>query len=252
MRTREIVVGSLLAALALGAARAHGQATCPCPTPTPEPAWKASVGAGLSLTGGNTNTDSYNLSFALSHDPKRRNLFKAEGLYLRTEEAGEATADKTSLSVRDEYKFGRAYLFGAVGHLRDPFKDVEYLIAPAVGAGFRLVDREGLLFSVDGSIGGAFEKLEGRDGSSDLALSAGERLEWQASKTLRLFEKAVGLWKTDDFSDSYYRFELGLAAALASRLELKLTFLDDYKSKPAAPGLKKNDTAFVAAVVFKM
>jgi putative salt-induced outer membrane protein YdiY len=242
----------LLAGLALSAPPAYSQAMCPCPTPTPEPAWRASVGAGLSLTGGNTDSNSYNLSFTLSHDPKLRNVFKAEGLYLRTDQDGEATADKTSLSVRDEYKFGRAYLFGALGYLRDPFKEVEYLIAPGVGVGYRLIEREKLLLAVDGSIGGAFEKLEAQDATSDLALSASQRLEGQASAALRLFEKAAGLWKTDDFSDSYYRFELGLAAAVASRLELKLTFIDDFKNKPASPGLKKNDTAFVAALVFKM
>jgi hypothetical protein len=44
---------------------------------------------------------------------------------------------------------------------------------------------------------------------------------------------------------------VALATSISSRLELKLGFVDDYKNKPAAPGLKKNDTAFLANVVFK-
>jgi hypothetical protein len=39
---------------------------------------------------------------------------------------------------------------------------------------------------------------------------------------------------------------------LARRVELKLAFLDDYKSRPADPRLKKNDSSIVAALVFKI
>jgi hypothetical protein len=94
----------LLAAVAMTAAFTHAQDLCPCPKTPPEPAWKASVGGGLSLTGGNTNANSYNLSFSVTHDPRLRHIFKAEGLYLRTDQDGHATADKTSASLRDEYK----------------------------------------------------------------------------------------------------------------------------------------------------
>ena len=114
------LTSAVLAAGVAAAAFTHAQDLCPCPKAPPEPAWKASVGGGLSLTGGNTNANSYNLSFSVTHDPRLRNIFKAEGLYLRTDQDGQATADKTSASLRDEYKFGRAYLFGQLAYLQGP------------------------------------------------------------------------------------------------------------------------------------
>jgi putative salt-induced outer membrane protein len=241
----------LLAAVAMTAAFAHAQDLCPCPKTPPEPAWKASVGGGLSVTGGNTNANSYNLSFSVTHDPRLRNIFKAEGLYLRTDQDGQATADKTAASLRDEYKFGRAYLFGQLGYLRDPLKDLDYLLSPALGAGYRLLERKSLLLAADASLGAAVERLSDREAKTDLALSAAQRLDWQASPSVKLSQEASGLWKANDFADSYYHFEASLTAAVVKRLELKLAFVDDFKNKPASPGLKKNDTALIVALVFK-
>lgn len=242
----------LTVAFLLAAATARAQDTCPCPpAPPPEPAWKASLGGGLSLTGGNTNVDSYNLSVSVAHDPHRRNSARLDGLYLRSTQDGETTADKASASLRDEYRLGRAYLLAQLGYLRDPLKQLDYLLSPSLGAGYRLLDRKGLLLSADASLGGALERLQDRDGTSAFALSVSQHLEWQASPSLKLAEKASALWKTGDFEDAYYHFEAGLVAGLAKRLEFKLLLVDDYKRKPASPGLKRNDTAFVAALVVK-
>jgi hypothetical protein len=163
------LTSAVLAAGLAAAAFTHAQDLCPCPKAPPEPAWKASVGGGLSLTGGNTNANSYNLSFSVTHDPRLRNIFKAEGLYLRTDQDGQATADKSSASLRDEYKFGRAYLFGQLAYLRDPLKDLDYLLSPALGAGYRLLERKSLLLTADASLGAAVERLSGREATSDLA-----------------------------------------------------------------------------------
>ena len=67
---------------------------------------------------------------------------------------------------------------------------------------------------------------------------------------MKFVEKLAALWKADDFGDAYYHAEAGLAATLAKRLELKLAFADDYKTRPPV-GLHKNDTSFIASVVFK-
>ena len=252
MRFSRIVIIAMLATRPL-AAQTPPDVPCPAPTPTPpERAWKLAVGAGLSLAGGNSDTSSLSLSFSAGWDPKRRDLLKAEGLYLRTAGQGQVTADKTSLALREEHGKGRGFLFGAVGFQRDPIKGVEHLFTPAVGAGYRVVDGPSLLLVADGSVGGAFEQLEGAANTSSLAFAVGQRLEWKASSTVKMFEKASGLWKADDAEDANYHFEVSLVAAAARRLELKLTFIDDFKNKPAAPGLRKNDTTFVAALVFKI
>jgi putative salt-induced outer membrane protein len=243
------------AALASGAADAQENKLCPCPPPEPPPpVWKGALGAGLSLTGGNSDTRSYNVDFALVRDPKTKGVFKADGMYLRTDTGGVSTVDRTGLGARYEYSLGgggRFFGFGEVRFLRDVFKDVERLITPTVGAGYRVVDRDDLKLAVDGGVGLAFEKLAGLDGTTSGSVNLGQSLTWKASKSASLFETARALWKTSDFGDAYYHFETGALASLSSRLDLKLSFADDYKSKPPV-GKKKNDTAVLATLVFKI
>jgi putative salt-induced outer membrane protein YdiY len=227
-------------------------ADCPCPPASPPPpAWSIGLGAGLSLTGGNSDTSSYNLLATVVHDPKTKNILRFEALYLRTEQEGLTSVARTVAKIRNERTVnGRLFLFGDLGYLRDNPKEVEYLISPVVGAGYRLVNGARVVASVDGGVGGAFEKLKGTDATADLALQSTERVEWKATPVATLYEKAGGLWKTDDFGDAYYRAELGLGATLAKRLELKLAFADDYKTRPPL-GLLKNDTSFLASLVLK-
>jgi putative salt-induced outer membrane protein len=225
---------------------------CPCPPPPPPPPdWTISLGGGLSLTRGNDAASSYNLLANIVHDPHRKNVVRFEALYLRTHQDGVDPIARTTARVRDEYAFdGRLYAFGELGYFRDLGKDVEYLISPMAGAGYRLVDRKTVTLSADAGVGAAFEKLEDFDGTSDFAVQASERLEWQANSVVKVVEKATGLWKADDFGDAYYHAEVGLAATLARRLEMKLALVDDYKTRP--PGdLEKNDISFVASLVFK-
>jgi putative salt-induced outer membrane protein YdiY len=241
----------LLAALFAVPARAQD---CPCPpTPPPPPNWSVSFGGGLALTGGNTDTSSYNLAANAAYDPHKKNVLRAEALYLHASEKDQATVDRTLASARDEYALGpRAFVYGQLAYQHDKFKQVDYLIAPAAGLGIRLAKAPKLAANLDGGLGAAFEKLQGQDASSNLALNGGERVEWKPNATTTLFERASGLWKTEDFSDAYYHFEVGLATSLAKRLEAKLSFSDDYKTRPALPNLKKSDTSFIVSLLYKL
>jgi uncharacterized protein DUF481 len=78
-----------------------------------------------------------------------------------------------------------------------------------------------------------------------------EELTWKFSPTATLGESVAGLWKTKDFGDALYHIEASLASNLTAHSQLKLTALDDYKTKPPHAGIKKNDVSFIAAVVMK-
>src|SRR6185503_17052354 len=144
-----------LRAVAFGlcvAGRAMAQES-PAPPPPP-PVWTGSLGAGLSITGGNTDTTSYNLSFTAQYDPKRRDVFKAEGLYLRGSNNDVVNVDKATLGLRYEYK-------------------ITDLITPMVGAGYNVVKEKDLTLAFDAAIGGAFEKNAGFEAKSSAALQLG-------------------------------------------------------------------------------
>jgi putative salt-induced outer membrane protein YdiY len=233
---------------------ARAQELCPCPPPSPPPPhWTGSIGGGFALTTGNSQTDSYNLAFSVKHDPKRKNVFKSEGLYLRSSTDDVQNVAKTSVYARDEYSLGsRSFVFGEARYFRDVLKGVEHLISPLAGLGYKLMKTERAELALDAAAGGKFEKPQGLDMTSTGAVQAGQMLSVKLSQSATLTQRATALWTMSDFGDALYHGELALQASLARRFELKLAFLDDYKTRPVNATLKKNDASIVAALVFKI
>lgn len=205
------------------------------------------------MTGGNSDTRSYNISLTASYDPKRKNSVKADALYLRADTDGAASVDKTAVNLRDEYRLnGRSFVFGELRYLRDVFKDIRHLVSPLAGFGYTLADGARATLSVDVALGGQFEKDADRARTNDGAAQAGQRLAVKLSPTATLSQRGSALWKLGDLGDALYHFELGIAASISRRTELRLSFSDDYKSRPSDPRRQRNDTSLVAALVFKI
>src|SRR5580765_2078009 len=121
--------------------------------PPPKP-WTSSIGAGLAITSGNTDTKNYNLAFATKYDPKTKFVFKADALYLRGDSNGETQVDKASADARGEYSLSdRTFAFAEVSYLRDPFKGVSYFVAPLVGGGYRVIKSDTRNLNVDAAAG---------------------------------------------------------------------------------------------------
>ena len=86
----------------------------PSPPPAVDPGtWIGTVGAGLALTSGNSDTLNFNVAFDATRDPKTRNVMKWAGLYLRGKQNDALVANRLSLAFRDQYALSaRAYTFG--------------------------------------------------------------------------------------------------------------------------------------------
>jgi putative salt-induced outer membrane protein len=206
----------------------------------------------LALTGGNSDTTSYNIAFDVLRDPNTRNSMKASGLYLRGDSDGEAIVDRLNLGFRDEYTLSeRTFLYGDLAYLRDKFKLIDYLFSPSGGVGYKVYNTDQLLFSLQGGVGAVWEKNPGFDVNSSGAVTAGQDLSWKLSEAARIVQNFTALWKTEEFEDALYHFGLGLATSITKNSELKVEFRDDFKNLPATPETKKNDTAFVTTFLFK-
>jgi putative salt-induced outer membrane protein YdiY len=221
------------------------------PAPPPKP-WNSSIGAGLAITSGNTDTKNYNLAFATKYDPKTKFIFKADALYLRGDSGGVTQVDKATADARGEWAISdRTFTFGEVTYLRDPFKDINYFVAPLAGAGYRLIKSDIRNLTVDGALGAAIESNAGAGRSNGGAAKAGENFDWALSATSKVTQKLTGIWKTSDFTDALYHFDAGLTTKVASRADLTLAYVYDYKNKPVSADVKKGDSAIFAALVFK-
>ena len=96
------------------------------------------------------------------------------------------TADKSTLNLREERSLGdRLFAYGDIGYLRDRFKDIDYLVTPMVGIGWKAVLPEPVSSNFDVGVGGAFEKNPGFESTSNGAFSLGGSLKWDFSKRPR-------------------------------------------------------------------
>jgi putative salt-induced outer membrane protein YdiY len=214
--------------------------------------YSGNFGAGFSFTGGNSDTSSFNLSGEFTRDPKKKNVIKLKGFYLRSSANNEATADRLTLGFRDEYTFAkRTFVYGAFGYLRDPFKDISYLLNPQGGIGYKAVatDRTELTFS--GGAGAVWEKNSGVDVQTSGTINAGEDFSYKLLATSKLTQGFLAFWKTSDFNDAFYHFTVAVSTALFKMAELKVEFVDDFKNVTPNPAIKKNDTAFIISFLYK-
>jgi putative salt-induced outer membrane protein YdiY len=135
--------------------------------------------------------------------------------------------------------------------LRDPFKAISYLVAPLAGAGYRVIKSDIRNLTIDVAVGGVIESNTVAGRSSSGAIKSGENFDWAISPTSKFTQQLTGLWKTNDFADALYHFDAGVAATVATRMELKVAYAYDYKNRPVPTNLKKGDSALFAALLFK-
>ena len=214
--------------------------------------WTINASAGLALTSGNSDTHTINAAYDLTYDPQRRNVIKSDALLLRGETEGEPSANRLGLNVRDEYKLTtRTFVFGQNQYLRDEFKDIDYLIAPSGGFGYKLFDSAATKLSVDAGLGAVWEKNPDVDVETSGAVTLGEKFVQTVTATTTLTQTFTGLWKTQNFEDSLITIGAGIAVAISTRTQLKVEVLDTFKNVPP-PTVQKNDVAVLMAIVYKM
>jgi putative salt-induced outer membrane protein len=247
------VTATLFVTVALGATLVHAQPPAPTgPPPPPPPLWTGNAGFGLSLNRGNTETTNLNLSAEATRDPKTDSVWRFKGLFLRGETDDTVTVDRLHLQGRNERTLSRrVYAFGELQFLEDQFKDIDYLVAPSAGLGYKLVATPATTLNVDGGLGFKIEKNPGFDRRNDVVVALSDKFEHKLSATASLTQSFGALWKAQDFGDALYTFTAGAAAALTTRTQLKVELLDTYSSRPPNPTIKNNDVAVLTALVYK-
>ena len=229
------------------------QQTCPCPPPEPPPGnWVGSAGLGFAMNRGNTDTTNLNLTFDATYDPKKKDVWRFQGLYIRGSTDGVVSVDRVFMQGRYERNLTpRMFAFGQAQYLRDEFKEIDYLFATSGGLGYKLVATDKVSLAVDGGAGVSWEKNPGVDVDTNAVITAGDQFSWKLSSSATLTQTFASLWDADDFGDVLYTFNVGLTTSIVKRVELKVSLLDAFKTKPPTDLVKKNDVAFLTAVVYK-
>jgi putative salt-induced outer membrane protein YdiY len=221
--------------------------------PTPPQVWTGNFGAGIALTNGNTDTTSVNVSMALVRDPKKVNVLRLNGLYLRGDKESVLIVNQTQFTIRDELNMSpRLFVFGQGNYVKDTFKGIRNLYSPSAGVGYKFINADRMLLGLDNSLGGVSESDIGAPRVTTGAYNAGQRFSWKASKTATITESIASLWKTNNWADSLHNFSSGIALSVTGHSEVKIEFLDTYKTHPPVAGLKRNDKSLITAFVWKL
>lgn len=221
-------------------------------TPPPPPGWAGSASAGLAMTSGNSDTSTVNAAYDIKRDTGGPYLLKSTLLLLYGRAEDVLTSDRLSLDGRVERKLSdRTSVFGQTQYLRDAFKSIDYLVSPTVGLNRLLVKNDRTELNADAGVGAVWEQNPGLELQTDGAVSAGEKFTHKITTTTEFTQKIAALWKMDDFGDALYTFGAGLAASITAATQMKIEFLDTYKSRPPLPGVQKNDIATLVSFVYK-
>jgi putative salt-induced outer membrane protein YdiY len=227
-------------------------AAAPVPAKPPVKAWSGSVSAGISLTAGNKDTSNFNASFDVVRDPKNGNVFKSDALYLLGRSERNVTGDQLRFGMYDEHRFNSHFFaFAQVRYLRDRFKEIDYLVAPATGMGYKIYESPNSSLGLAAGLGGVWEKDKGRRTPPSGSLNVDQKLTHKLSTNATITQAIAALWKTTNFADSLYTLRATLAAGLTARSQLKVEVVDTYKNRVTS-GARKNDVALVTGLVFKL
>ena len=148
----------------------------------------------------------------------------------------EITVDELRGFLRHDYDFTeRLFGFGSLEAEHDGIEDVSIRLIPKVGAGYKLVNTESLVFSVDAGFAYVYQKYFGGDTESFTALAFGAESDWELP-----WLDATWLTRVDylpsitDPSDDYrLRGETALLIPIVEQLSLKASVIDEYNSQPA-------------------
>jgi len=211
-----------------------------------------SASFGLSLTQGNTDTLTLNVTDDSIYDPKTKNVVKWNGLFLRGRQNGVLSVNRVAASIRDEYTVSkRFFMFAQLDALHDTFKAVDYLYAPTGGLGYKVIDTKRTAFELDAGVGAVLEKDTGFDPKGSGAATFGQKFVYNVTATTTLKESWNSIFKENDLADWLYAFDVGAIAKINSRLSLSLDVLDTFKNRPVVGVTHKHDLAVVTSIVAK-
>jgi putative salt-induced outer membrane protein YdiY len=213
--------------------------------------FETSLSLGFTLTDGNSETTQANASLLSEGERDRLGSLRAgiEANY------GESTVDDKTETTLDNLKLFAgarktlsAAMFASLNgeYMYDNVADIDYRATISPGLGAYLWKTDSSKFSAE--IGPAYVWEEVSGISDDYAaLRIAERFDHRLSDTAKVWQSLEYLPKTDDFSAYLLTAEIGIEAAINSRVSLRLVLQDRYDSEPGE-GNEENDLTFISGI----
>ncbi len=216
--------------------------------------WNGSFALGLNIAKGNSDTLLFNAGVSAEK------LWRTDEWHMGADGAyginnwGHREENKSVNSIHGAVDYRhlfseRFYGGAALDLLHDDISDVSYRAILSPLAGYYFIKEPETRFR--GEIGPALiaEKVGGNE-VQRFALRLSERFERDFSKTAKFWEQVDYLPHVDDFGNYLLLVEVGVEAALNTRLSLRVVAQDKFNSQPPTDR-ERNDLTLLAALVYK-
>jgi putative salt-induced outer membrane protein len=221
--------------------------------------WRALFTAGASVSSGNSDSTTVNLSGeAVKASTTDKLSLNGRAMYLKDDDS----------DSEQRYAFGahyqrdltdRIFGFGQFDALKDEPANLSSRLSVGGGAGYHLIKRDDLTWDVSGGLGYTHERyvapaiVDGvtRSRYGNLEVLLAEESNHKVSDNTTLKQRLAYLPDLRNSGEYRATFDGGLSVAMTKRLSLTATVQHRYDSNPGE-GLKKNDTLFITGVSFRI
>lgn len=207
--------------------------------PTDKAKWAGNVQGGLTLTQGNTETESLNFGLNLERQTMRhRSHLEGSSLYGRQkgEDLGErqTTQAEWLLSLKHDFFISkRFYIYGAARFEQDFIADLTLRLLLGAGGGYQWVDRQDFHLSTEGGSSWQRELFEDGETNDSATLRLAYHLDKHFAKRFTFFHDLEVFPNVTDFTDIFLTAKAGLNIAITKALFAEAKVVVDHDSTPA-------------------
>jgi putative salt-induced outer membrane protein YdiY len=218
--------------------------------PTNRPAWESSLGLGLTLTRGNSDTVLATGNIQTHRkSPWNEISLGADGAY------GENNSVQNVNNAHGFSQYNHLFTEKFFGYLRadalhDEIADLQYRITLSPGAGYYFLKQTNTSFAGEFGPAMVFQRL-GDEDKNFVTLRLAERFEHKFSgQNARVWQSAEILPQVNRFNNYLVNAEVGVEAAISKNVSLQTVVQDNFVNEPA-PGRHQNDLKIVSGLKYK-
>ena len=225
--------------------------------------WSSNIGFGLNLSRATADTTQLNADFTLSHKTVEHEfLHTLNGVYGETDE-NVSENNINALLQWNQILASDRYFYANSTFRYDDIAHIDYRVLTGIGAGYYLVQRDGLLVAVETGPSYLAEQLQvpddlddegaGHHGESDQEYMwrIAQRYKQTVGHSSKLWQSIEYLVELGDAGRYLLNAQVGVDVPINSHFDLRLSVVDKYDSQPA-PDAEANDLSMRVALVYRL
>jgi putative salt-induced outer membrane protein len=209
--------------------------------------WSGKATIGIAEKRGEKDTSDINLAAELEIKQKKTNK-KFAAYYNYGEQNGSKNTDDYGASFRYRYSLtDRTFIQAMSIYSHDGIKEIKHKATQSIGYGYALIKNDTMVLNIVPGIAAQYLDEQANGSSTTFMLNPYQDFTWFISERFKLTESFDSFIGTDNTNNYNFVFKTSLITVIEEPYILELRYEMDYDNK-VAPGIKKNESKFIAAL----